>query len=104
ARPDQRSARLVVGQVDAVEQVCAIAGVAKERLRPPLCAEPGPDLSTPAQSQLMLRVSGGDAGGARWIDVDEEPPPPQDIGITRCHFRTGNEAVRGTRNQGRIDQ
>jgi hypothetical protein len=106
----QIPAGIIVREIDAIEEMAAIARVRAHGIWPPLRAQPIPRLVGPFQGQLVLLLRGGDPGGADRIEIEEKPQAPDDVGVgcRRLHIlqhpvcRPGQEG-RDHRVQGDVD-
>src|SRR5262249_40045675 len=72
---------VVGGQIDAVEQVVAGAGIRVDGRRPALPAEVLADCQHYRLRHGFFRVGGGHAGGGCAVDVDEEPAAALDVAV-----------------------
>jgi hypothetical protein len=81
AAADELRGAVVVGQVDAIEQVGPVAGVGLDGDGPAMTGQPAADLLAALLGASMFGLVGGDAGGAAGIDVHEQEATTGYVGV-----------------------
>ena len=105
ARLHERGCRLIVRQVNAVEQVCPVAGVRPDRVRETEPGNPPGNLIGFRQSEAMLFIRTRYAARSQRVDVDRQPAAAQDIRVARCAVLLAEphlDPVCPAREQGRV--
>jgi hypothetical protein len=87
---------LVVGKIHKVGEVPAIAAVTQQGLGPAAGVQVSVDRHAHLLRRRFLRVGRGDPRGAIRIDVDQEQPPAQDVGIFGGEIGAFPQAVVGS--------
>ena len=98
-RFDEISTGGIVGQVNPVQAVSAIAAVRPDGLWPALRRQPVGDRVAPGKCRSMLQVSGADLGRSHGIAIDQDPDAPKNIGVAGGGLRIGLEPVLGSGQQ-----
>jgi len=82
-------------QIDAVQQVVAVAGHRHDGFRPAERGKEHVDCGGPLPGQFQFLVGRAHAAGPDWIDVDEQPTAGEDVPVGSGLRRAALEAVRG---------
>ncbi|KAF1078870.1 hypothetical protein MKMG_00137 [Methanogenium sp. MK-MG] len=72
---------IVVREVDAVEEVCPVAGVGKDGCGKALPCQPFVNCFGPFEGSEVLCFVCGDAAGPDGVKVNGEPPAAADVGV-----------------------